>query len=113
MTFIIALKVWRNRIQNRNVLAYCDTTVSVEIVNSGKAKNHFSQACLRKICFITAQQNAVLKLVHLSNECNRISDCLSRLDDPRKREQFESLTKEYNVKFITVKPEFFEFTHDW
>ena len=88
ITFIVALKLWKEKIQDRNVLAYCDNAVSVEVVNSGKAKNRFTQACLREICYITARHNAVLKLIHLSSECNRISDCLSRWSDPRKREEF-------------------------
>ena len=70
ITFIVALKIWRDKIQDQNVLAYCDNAVSVEVVNTGKAKNRFTQACLREICFITAKHNAVLKLVHLSSECN-------------------------------------------
>ena len=54
VTFVVALKLWVDRIQNRNVLAYCDNAVSVEVVNAGRANNRFAQACLRKICFITA-----------------------------------------------------------
>ena len=110
---MIALKIWTERIQNRNVLAYCDNAVSVEIVNTGKAKNTFSQACLREICFITAQCNAVLKLVHLSSDCNRISDCLSRWSDRKKRQLFASLTSDYEVSFIKVDEEMFRFSHDW
>ena len=62
--FIVALKVWKSRISNRNILAFCDNEVSVEVVNAGHAKNRFLQACLREICYITACCNAVIKLVH-------------------------------------------------
>ena len=110
---VVALKIWRERIQNRNVLAYCNNAVSVEVINTGWAKNRLTQACLREICFITAKQNAVLKLVHLSSECNRISDCLSRWSNPQKREQFASLTQDYDVTFIDVDEQLFRFSHEW
>ena len=113
ITFIIALKVWRNKISDKNVLAYCDNAVSVEVVNSGRASNRFTQACLREICYITAKANAVIKLVHISSETNRISDCLSRWDDKSKQEQFWTLTKGKKVRFIKVPLKYFEFSHDW
>ena len=83
--FIVALKMWTESIQNRNILAYYDNAVSIEVVNSGRASNRFTQACLREICYITPKTNSVLKLVHISSEQNRISDCLSRWRDLNKR----------------------------
>ena len=78
MAFIVALKIWQERIKNRNVLAYCDNRVSVDIVNKGITKNSFSQACMREIIYLTAKCNAVLKLVFREGQNNRISDGLSR-----------------------------------
>ena len=73
----MAIKLWKDVIRNRNILAYLDNQVSVNTVNTGAAKNNFSQGCLREICFLMAKSNAVLKLVHLPGEQNRISDFLS------------------------------------
>ena len=47
--FIIAIKLWRKRIANRNVLIFCDNQVSVEVVNKGAASNRFSQVRLREL----------------------------------------------------------------
>ena len=113
ITVIVALKIWDERIQNRNILAYCDNAVSVDVVNSGKANNRFSQACLREICYITARKNAVLKLVHITSENNRLSDCLSRWENNDKKEQFRNLTAGQDIRFIDVNEELFCFTHDW
>ena len=112
ITFVVSLKLWQSKIKNRNVLAYCDNLSSVDVVNSGKAKNRFSQACLREICYITAKCNAVVKLVHISSECNRISDCLSRWPDTRKRKEFEMLTQDWKVVFKHVNEELFKFSHE-
>ena len=35
ITIIVAIKVWFNQVKNKNILAYCDNAVSVEVVNSG------------------------------------------------------------------------------
>ena len=56
ITVVISLKIWASRIRNKNFLAYCDNEVSCEVVNTGRAKNRFAQACLREICYISKQQ---------------------------------------------------------
>ena len=113
ITIIVALKVWSRDVEHKNILAYCDNEVSVEVVNSGRAKNNFTQACLREICYIMATNNAMLKLVHISGISNRISDCLSRWDEESKRMQFRTVTEGKNVKFVEVNEEMFKFLHDW
>ena len=113
LTVIVALKLWSSTIRNRNILAYCDNEVSVEVVNSGRARNRFSQACLREICFISARNNAWIKLVHVSSENNRISDCLSRWENKQKRDVFRDITRGKNVKFCNVDHKLFEFSNDW
>ena len=42
VTVMVAIKLWSERIRDRNVLAYCDNASSVEVVNSGRARNRFS-----------------------------------------------------------------------
>ena len=113
ITVVVALKLWRNNITNRNILACCDNQVSVEVVNSGKARNRFTQACLHEICFILVKSNAVLKLVHISSESNRIADCLSRWEETSKREQFYSITKHKELTFLNVEDRLFQFSHEW
>ena len=113
ITVIIALKIWGDRVKNRNILAYCDNAVSVEVVNAGRVNNHFLQACLCEICFLTARNNAVIKLVHISSETNRISDCLSRWNDEQKREEFWPIMGRKEVRFINIPQKLFRFTHDW
>ena len=113
ITMIVALKVWKDRVKDKNILAYCDNAVSVEVVNMGRARNRFSQACLQEICYLMAKSNSVLKLVHISSENNRICDCLSRFEDVNKRFQFETLTRGWEVKFKDVLQNLFKFSHDW
>ena len=78
VALLIGLKCWIRKGRNCNFLIYCDNKVTVEVLNAGKAKNKFSQACLQEACYITAKNNAVMKVVHLEGSLNRIPDCLSR-----------------------------------
>ena len=113
LAIIIAIKKFASRIENRNLLAYCDNQTSVEIVNSGAAKNQFAQGCLREICYLLAHQNAMIKMVHLSSAENRISDLLSRWQVKENRDEFYSMTTGTELTFIKVTEEDFEFMHDW
>ena len=113
ITFIVAVKLWSDNIQNKNVLTYCDNEVSVEVVNTGRARNQFAQACLWELCHVAAEVNAMIELVHISGDLNRISDCLLRWKDIRKREQFKSLTRGKQVRFKGIEEEIFLFTHNW
>ena len=90
LALVIGLKLWIDRISNANILIYCDNKVTVDIVNTGRASNKFTQKCLREICWLTASSNAVVKVVHLESAANRISDALSRWH----------LSKEYRNTFF-------------
>ena len=113
LTFIIAIKKWGESMQNRNILAFCDNQVSVDVVNSGAASNRFSQACLREICFLMAKLNAVLKLVHLKGQDNRICDSLSRWGETGQEERFYKLTEGIHVEFVKINDTDFEFSNGW
>ena len=114
MALIVGLKIWRERIRNCNILAYCDNQVTTEIVNSGRAKNKFAQACLREVCWITAQVNAWVKVVFTPGISNRISDSLSRWHlGEQFREQFKKDTKNWEVKECEVVEGMLQFEHIW
>ena len=59
-----------------------------------------------------AKANAVIKLVRISIENNRISDCLSRWGEADNTEQFRILTQGYEVMFREIE-NMFKFSHDW
>ena len=39
LALIIGLRIWSNRVKNTNFLIYCDNQVTVDVINSGRAKN--------------------------------------------------------------------------
>ena len=111
---IIGLKIWKHKCINRNILVYCDNKVTVDIVNTGKATNHYAQKCLREICWITSQVNAVVKVVYLTTKANRKSDLLSRWHlNSRFKQMFLEKNREWDLKEQTVQDVLFEFEHNW
>ena len=113
MALIIRPKVWEQRIKDCNVLAYCDNAVTVDIVNTGRVNNIFAQMCLREICWLSAKQNAIIKVVHLSMGKTHISCSLSRWHLGQKYEkQFKEDTKFWKEKMKVVE-DMFRFEHIW
>ena len=88
VTLVVAIKIWCTKIRNKSILMYCDNQTTVDIVNSGRASNEFAQACLREICFITARNNALIRVIHVNGVDNRISDSLSRWSSRAHRQRF-------------------------
>ena len=114
MAVIIALKLWRQKIRNKHLLMHSDKQATVEIINTGKAKNKFAQECLREVCYITAKCNAVVKMVYKPGVDNRISDFLSRIPlDECYKEKFEAETRDFKIKQWEVRQEDFIFSHNW
>ena len=114
LAILVALRVWSSRIKNQNLLAYSDNQCTVEIINTGKAKNKFAQRCLWEIVWILASNNACLKLVHISSECNRIPDILSCWWEGQEQQQrYQVFTAGIKTVETLIEPELFNIWHKW
>jgi hypothetical protein len=80
LCLVASLKLWAHRLRGLKVVIYCDNSSWVTVVNSGACRNSFMKSCLRKICFLAASYEFVLKCRHLTTVENRLADLLSRLD---------------------------------
>ena len=72
----MCLKLWA--VKGKKICINCDNLVSVQVINQGKSRSHFLQACLRELCFICAVKECEVKAVHISAVKNRLPDLLSR-----------------------------------
>ena len=114
LAVIIGLRKWAASLRNKSILAYCDNSATVEIVNSGKARNRFAQSCLREICYICAKNNMVIKLIHKKGVDNRICDFLSKWHlDASFEQKFLDATEGWERQEIEVTEVDFEFSHHW
>ena len=114
LALTISIKIWRKQIVNLNVLIFCDNQTTVDVVNTGHAKNLFAQKCLREICYITAKANAVVKVVHKPGVFNRLADFCSRIcEDSSNKARFFKELGHNNATERYISPGFFKFTHPW
>ena len=114
LTLVVALEKWIKKFQNRNILIYCDNQPTVDIINTGRARNRYAQAILREVCYITAKNNTVVKVVHRMGSENRICDLLSRVHlDPQNEAHFRSLVRGYRLHECVISHEDFELKTDW
>ena len=73
-----------------------------------------SEDCLMEIAFLAACNEFQIRMVHLSSECNRLSDHLSRWDlDISHRQKFFDLVKGQTVTESIVSQDLFHLTHTW
>ena len=113
-TIMIGLKLWGHRVANCNFLVQCDNEVAVRVLNTGAARNEFSQQILREICFINARNDSYVKAIHLPANQNRLADALSRWErHPKYKIRFEKMTAGLVTREIKVHPNVFKFTNLW
>ena len=110
---LLAVRLWSQRLCNKNILMYCDNMTTVEVVNKGKAHNHFTQSILRELIWWCIKCNCWIKLCHLTNQDNRLSDHLSRWHDDKHRKEFLQTTAGVHKQEYHVHDELFKFTHPW
>ena len=111
LALIVGLKIWKNKSMNRNILIYCDNQVTVDIVNTGKARNKFAQQSLREICWITAKNNS--GCAPDSGE-NRKFDLLSRWHlGVQFRDRLIEEMRQWNLVHKIVEESMSEFSHKW
>ena len=114
LALIVAVKKWITDLENKNMLMHCNNQATMEIVNTGRAKNRYAQACLRELCYLTAMYNTVIKVVHQRGQENRICDYLSRWHlDPDYAKKFKEITTGFVLEEYTVEKSDFLFMHDW
>ena len=74
------------------------------MVNSGKIRDNFLNACIRHIWFIAASHDIDLQLTHIQDHKNFIADSLSRIYSEKgiSRENFNSLRSNYVWERISL-----------
>ncbi len=111
LTIIVAYKICGHQWAGKCLLVKCDNEASVTVMNSGKSKDYFMQACLRELAFVCATHKVEIKGIHIPGVSNRVPDILSRWNlDPRYQNEFNQLVVSERT---FVFEGFFKFTHDW
>ena len=113
LTLMVSLKLWGHLLRGLRVKLFCDNEASVIVLNSGKSRDQFMQACLREICFLAASFEFEFRCVHLPGVDNRLPDHLSRWSSAEHRRRFCELTNHITVVEYPVHDALFSFDHKW
>lgn len=114
LTLVVSVKVFQKNLCGSNVLVYCDNQATVEVVNSGKTRDEFMQACLRELCFITARAQCQVRCVHIEGVSNRLPDILSRWHLTHNPErEFMQLIGDRNMIELSLSESVFKFENRW
>ena len=114
MAIVIGVKIWGDKIKNRNILVHCDNKPTVNIINKGRASNEFAQQCLRELCFVTANHNTVIKVVFKPGITNSKADWLSRYHLSNwYREAAEKEIRNNKWDRVLISEQLFKFSHNW
>ena len=114
LTIIVACQVWGKHWPGKRLVVNCDNEASVTVLNTGRSRDPFLQACLRELAFVTARFEVEIRGNHVPGVTNRIPDALSRWDlDPKFLLEFHRLVGPEPVHDTFVYEGFFQFAHDW
>ena len=78
LSVLVGLRLWATTFKNLRVQIYCDNQASVSIINTGRTRDPNMLRVVREIAYISVTNNFQLRAVHLSSDCNRVADILSR-----------------------------------
>ncbi len=111
LTIVICIKVWGKLWKSKRILVYCDNDTSVQVLNSGKTRDPFLQACVREICYLAALGEFEIRAVHLPGRQNILADLLSRWEfDRSAATKFSSMFKGTQQMIPSA---YFDFSHLW
>ena len=113
LAIVVAIKLWGASWKGKRIRILCDNMVSVQVLNSGAARDEFLQDCLREICFFLALYEVELRAQHIAGIENRVADLCSRLHLPDHHKMFHECNKVWGLEPQVVSPELFKFRHLW
>ena len=114
LVIVVSIKVWKRKLRGRRLLINCDNSASVEVLNKGKTRDPFLQACLREIEFVAGQGEYEIRARHIPGVDNRLPDLLSRWHKgPEYQAEFIERTSNIHSKEIFIYEGLFKFLHDW
>ena len=113
LSLIVAVKAWSRLFKGLKVGVKCDNEATVVVINSGKSRDPFMQACLRELCFVCALGDFEVWAEHIPGVNNRLPDLLSRWGlGAGIPETFRKETMGLGFREVEIRDEFFRFSHD-
>ena len=78
LNILVACKVWAAHWSNKRIKIWCDNLAVVEVLNSGRSRDHTLATCARNIWLLSAMYNFEIMVHHIPGKSNVTADLLSR-----------------------------------
>ena len=110
---LIALEIWKDKFRGQFFWIHVDNEAVATVLNTGASRNTELQDLLRRIAYIAATHQFVIRAKHISGVSNRIPDWLSRWRDFRARRLFKRHSRSKSFKQIKVPADLFNQKQPW
>ena len=111
---VVALRQWATQLKDCLVHLHCDSATAVAILQAGRGRDSFLQACAREAWLLTAKQGITLVVNHIAGEeLTTSADALSRWhtgDIFKKR--VTTLQQLHDVSLVHLQPASFRLSPD-
>ena len=112
LNLVIALRVWAKKWTHSVVKFYCDNMAVLQVVRTGRIKDHMLALCLRNIWLITASFDIDLQIEHIQGSHNIQADLLSRLYSNKAIDKALLETMQNNCIWHDIPIWFFNLNYD-
>ncbi len=114
LALMVCMKLWCSNWKGKRIRVLCDNQTSVIVLNTGRTRDPFLQACLREICMLAATAEFEVRARHIPGDTNRIPDLLSRWHSgSATRTEFKTRTRSNPLRLCEVEDAMFSFCHVW
>ena len=79
LNIVVASKLWALYWKDKKIQIHCDNMAVVQVLNTGRARDHILATCPRNIWIIAATYNIEFIFSHIAGSSNNIADLLSLL----------------------------------
>ncbi|XP_055340125.1 uncharacterized protein LOC129589395 isoform X1 [Paramacrobiotus metropolitanus] len=82
----VACVIWNEQLCGKRVLFHCDNTATAQTWSAGSCRNPAVMELIRRIHFVTARFNFIIRITHIAGVDNSTADALSRFQLQRFRQ---------------------------
>ena len=78
ITILVAVKIWAKELKGKVVWFSTDNENAKFAINRGRTRDKFILKCIRKLAWVTAEHQILIKAEYINTKLNLIPDALSR-----------------------------------
>ena len=88
LNVVVALKTWAERWKTQRIRVHCDNSNTCLAIQTGRSRDVYMQACIRKLFMYMARFDIELAATHRPGTQMRVADALSRATDDEALHRF-------------------------